>query len=175
MDKPAGGYVRTLSEVAQAMDAAVSTVNNWRREGMPGEKGKWHLPTIAKWDLERKLKSGKTKPSGEVQAELELDGDMEFWETEFRKYRALRNKLDYEQRQGELVEMAEVEAAFVARAAQARSMLLSLGATVSTDPIVVAKIDAEVRRILENLAAPGLPGVTDEFLDSVRAWVSHHE
>ena len=40
---------KTLQEVADFFDVERSTVHDWHRKGMPGQKGNWYLPEIIVW------------------------------------------------------------------------------------------------------------------------------
>lgn len=108
------GVVRTQSEVAKAFSVTTRTVENWVKDLMPRmDNGMYHLVEIAAWHY-AKISEKKSQPR-----------PAEEWEAAYRKYKALQAELDYKHRQGELLELAEVESGRIERIlALKRSLLL---------------------------------------------------
>ena len=104
--EPAEWTVATLREVAEFWHVKESTIRHWRCENprMPGEPGKWHLPTIFQWAIEQERRK---RPFDETEELLRTpDGDR--WKDRWIRAKALLTEEELEQSRGELVSLDEI-------------------------------------------------------------------
>jgi phage terminase Nu1 subunit (DNA packaging protein) len=95
--------VSTLGAVAEVFSVNLDTVNRWRAEGMPGDRGSWVLHDISTW-----LRSeGPWRQNAKAQIAdtdpLLEDGDSPALER-YRLAKAKLAELDLETRKGQLIE-----------------------------------------------------------------------
>lgn len=84
--------VRSLNTVAEFFKTPRQSIQNWRRDGMPGTKGAWSLPDITAWRMERLRRGEAAWTTGDSPA-LE----------EYRRERAMLARLERLEREGQLV------------------------------------------------------------------------
>ncbi|GJM43475.1 MAG: hypothetical protein DHS20C21_03170 [Gemmatimonadota bacterium] len=163
--------------VGSAFGVSVKTIESWRSNGMPGEPRAWDLVAIAEWKTRRDFEQQEARISvgHDEEDEFDLDPDSpkgaKYWETRFRRARAEMHEMKLKTERGELVPRDEVILAWAARFAQAKNSLMTLGQSTTTDLLVARRIDKSVRKMLEVLSAPGLPGVPDRLMALLREWI----
>ena len=128
--------VTGIQAVAEHFGKSERQVRRWIRAGMPRLSGKrFDLLQVQAW-LDRKQGIGVSDSAetpglrGERQRERKLTfadhRGKDFWDGQAKQYQAKLRELEYRQRQGELVELQEVEAMFVARIMAVKQGLLAL-------------------------------------------------
>ncbi len=106
MTEPTAWTAETLQEVALFCGVAEATVRAWRISSppMPGEPGRWHLPSITQWRLDREK---RRKPMTEDEAMLEIPGN-EDWKERWVRSKALIGELQLQVQHGDLVAVEDV-------------------------------------------------------------------
>jgi hypothetical protein len=84
--------VRSLNDVAAFFRSPRQSIQNWRRDGMPGAKGEWSLPDITAWRMEKLRRGEAAWTTGDSPA-LE----------EYRRERAKLARLERLERERQLV------------------------------------------------------------------------
>ena len=87
-----------------------------------------------------------------------LSDDETEWTVQYRKYKALMSKLDFEKRQGQLVEVAEVDAVNVRKVLALKQRLLMLPRTLGPRLVgldaeaIILLIEAEIMSAIRDFA-----------------------
>lgn len=112
--------IRTLNALAEAMDVTRMTVHNWKKRGMPREPdGSYDPEKIIRW---RATWDDQVVDDGA--GTIEATETLRFWDTQFRKFRAKREELEFLQKQGELIPRTEAVGLLVSRATEFKRELL---------------------------------------------------
>lgn len=126
MPTPAKYQFTTLKAVASFFGVSYSTVEFWRqKQGMPGEANKWDVREIARWfaqkrkvthveEVEKNPKRGSPKREGAqdpfTEEDMLSDSAQETEALEkFRHERWLISRLQRKEKEGGLVQVAEVQ------------------------------------------------------------------
>ena len=137
--KLAPGTVTTQEDVAKAFGVTERTVSRWIRAGMPKAKaGHYKLIKIKEW---RAAKLNKHKSSKAIKP------DKNNWDERFRKAKAQKAELDYQQAIGRLVSIDEIEAGRIERILIVKKALLSLPKDVA--PQITGMDPREVQSFLD--------------------------
>jgi len=112
----------SLSEIAELLGICKSSVWNWVKRGMPkNSDGTYSVAAVRAWVAARDAEKNEASKASDDETE---------WTVEYRKFKALMAKLDYEKRQGQLVEVAEVDAVNVRKVLALKQRLLMLPRTL---------------------------------------------
>lgn len=166
--------VRTLAELADALEVDFSTAWRWTQSGIPTEAdGSYVVEKVDAWRRQRASNSRRRStailPRDVGAPALAPSSEDKRWATEYRKAKALREVLLLQELRGQVIEIDKVEDLLVARALELRRSLLALGRRLA--PVLVGKdvralqaaIDEETSRILEHYArADGVPRLQDD-------------
>lgn len=120
----------TLHHAAFILGRSVDSMNRYRKEGMPGDRGAWNLREMIAWFTAKVDKRESRKRTNENIAEIER---------EHAEIKRDRDRLKLEKERGELVERAAVEAEFTRRALELRQNLQGLA--VAAAPVVAPELD----------------------------------
>lgn len=147
--------VKTLTDLAIALQVSQNTVTRWRNNwsGFPKQKkGGWDPEEVRAWhlaslgeraDIKRKnmKKAGRAggRPVGpdrevpkfEDVESLRLADDEAKWKAAYRKAKAMREMLELQKARGAVVDRDEVESMFAARVHEITSRLDALGRTLA--------------------------------------------
>ena len=167
--EPTGdNIVDTLQEVARHFVKSTRTVRRWIDGGMPKlTNGKFDLGQITLWVNKKQGKSGgEGKP---IDAEGESGGagqGKDYWDMRVKMAQAKQRELELQLRQGELIELTELEALLTPRAMVYRQGLVALeqilsprlAAALGLPPESMRTMNAAIRQatreILENVLRP---------------------
>jgi phage terminase Nu1 subunit (DNA packaging protein) len=117
------GTVDSQEKVAKAFGVAVRTVERWAREGMPvTSRGEYDLIEIRSW---RDFKKQKSTPGSSTKKNLE------YWDGEFREWKAKKMKKEYMELMGQLIPRASVEKDLIRISLSLKRAFLSLPRTVA--------------------------------------------
>ncbi|MCC6672173.1 MAG: hypothetical protein IT458_14015 [Planctomycetes bacterium] len=172
--------VRSLGELAEALEVDVATVYRWRAAGMPqAEGGGFDPEQVAAWNRTRVSAANRRGPPALLPSEAVAEAasaEDRRWATEYRKAKALREVMLLQELRGQLIEVDRVEQLLVARALELRKNLLGLGRRLA--PVLVGKpireiqatVDDAITGILEHYAREeGVPRVGDQRAGEPRA------
>ncbi|MHB8156193.1 MAG: hypothetical protein ACYDEQ_02160 [Desulfocucumaceae bacterium] len=155
--------VKGKKPVAEHFSISVRQVGNWEKAGMPRLSGRrYDLVQIQLWrDQKKGIPPGAPKGPGAGdprQGFLTPQRGKDFQEERLKKAKAELVEMEVRQRRGELVEVAEVESMFTARAMAYRQGVM--GFTRSLPPQLIscqneremeAVLIKAVRELLENV------------------------
>jgi phage terminase Nu1 subunit (DNA packaging protein) len=128
-----------VEAVAKHLGVTVRTVQLWVKKGMPKSGKRYDLVACELWHRQDQERAGSAEdPDAEAQEE---GGSKAFWTRREIKARAETKELELRQRQGELVELVEVEQLFATRAAVYKQAVLGL------EPFILALLPDEDRRV----------------------------
>lgn len=157
--------VDSLEKVAAHFKKSLRTVQRWAyRKGMPAlSGGRYDLIQIRAWLDQQQGVRGPGRPGEQEQRQWNLpeESGKDFWDKEGKKYQALVRQLEYRTRLGELIERAEVEALFAARAMAFKTSMLGFARVLP--PLLMTcpherEMEAVIGRIarehLENICRP---------------------
>ena len=122
--------VKTIAELARAQGVSRPTIYTWKKKGMPVEPdGSFDLEKITAWratwdveDLPVVQMAGGSAEGGPDDCET-----MAFWETRFRRARALNQELDLKVKKKRLIPAEEVDDMLIQRAREFKRELLDRG------------------------------------------------
>lgn len=133
------GVVDTAARVAKAFGVSLRTVMYWIRDGMPVRSDKqYDLKDIQAWRVARKDKRG-TQSSDKK--------NLAYWESEYREYKARKEKALYLKSIGSLIEREKIENDLIALITVIKRVFLALPRGLA--PTLVG---LEPREIEEKLA-----------------------
>lgn len=120
----ASSAVRTQKALAEAMGVARGTASKWVRAGCPRESdGSFDLEKVRAWrDLER----SPGRPRSGNPRVREIEELTARWLLRWRRERAILARIDRRARQGELVELSQVDEALARRATFFRRRMTDL-------------------------------------------------
>lgn len=135
--------VPTLEAVAKFFGVHADTPRAWRTgaDPMPGSPGRWDLSAIAQWRARRTERGG-------------LSDELKAVEIRLKTAQATAKEIENRERQGELVELAEVERWAANALIEAREQMMSLPETLATSSppalreFVLSESDRHVRDVL---------------------------
>ncbi|MBN2120689.1 MAG: hypothetical protein JW734_06510 [Candidatus Omnitrophica bacterium] len=122
------GTLRTQEEVGQALHVSARTVRNWVKEGLPKTpEGYYSLLEILAWQAvkDKKGAAGDEK-------------EKQFWEIEYRKYKAKLAELELKKAYGLVLDKEEVEKGQVARILAVKQTMFAVPRTAAP---VIAPMD----------------------------------
>ncbi len=157
--------VDSLEKVAAHFKKSLRTVQRWAyRKGMPSlSGGRYDLIQIRAWRDQQQGVRGPGRPGEQElrQWNLPEESGKDFWDKEGKKYQALVRQLEYRNRLGELVERAEVEALFAARAMAFKVSMLGFARVLpallthcANEREMETVINQVAREHLENICRP---------------------
>lgn len=146
--EPANWTVETLREVAEFWNVKEATVRHWRCENprMPGEPGKWHLPTIHQWAIDRERRK---RPFSETE-ELLQSPDESDWKRRWIRSKALLTEEQLGRSQADLVSLDEITPLLSRLADRLDSAMLTLEARHGTSAADIMRMPLE--RLRESLS-----------------------
>lgn len=145
--EPAEWTVETLREVAEFWHVKESTIRHWRCENprMPGEPGKWHLPTIVQWAIDQERRK---RPFNETE-ELLRSPDESDWKERWIRSKALLTEEQLSRSQADLVSLDEITPLLWKLADWLDEALLTLEERYGTNAAEIMRIPLE--RLRESL------------------------
>ena len=154
--------VDSLEKVAAHFKKSLRTVQRWAyRKGMPAlSGGRYDLIQIRTWRDKQQGGRGPGRPGEQEQRQWNLpeESGKDFWDKEGKKYQALVRQLEYRGRLGEIVERAEVEALFAARAMAFKVSMLSF-ARVLPPLLIYCTDEREIESIISRVAREHLENI----------------
>lgn len=162
MQLPAG-FVSTLREVAECFDVSPKTVEDWRRNGMPGTRGRWPLIEIQAWRSDNLNGTDDPDSDGTTSPALE----------EYRRHRARLAEIEVQRQEGELVSREESERVYSIRVLGFKRGIRNLAKRINhkidgLDELArLEVIQTYCDDVLREFAAEGFPGVSDEMVQQV--------
>jgi len=131
------GTVKTQEHLAECLGVTRRTIANWKKEGMPIEAdGSYDPVRIALWNS-----------AIFDDDDTGIISEKSHWDVEFRKFRALLAKAQYERETGSLISLDAVKELLTNRAVELKKSLLSLARRTALK--LADKPLDEVQRILE--------------------------
>jgi len=139
------GVVRTQAELARELGITTRTVKNWVRDGCPKtDDGNFNVEAVRTWRDDR--------------GDDDLDEEARAADVTWKRLRAARAKLEYDEAAGKLVPRDEVERSRVERVLAVKEQLLALPTRIASrlaglDPRrVEVVLTEELRRVIEEFA-----------------------
>ena len=139
--------LKTQPELARIMKITARTVRSWKSDGMPVEKdGCYNLEKIITWRIQKEQKKSKVGSP-----------ELRKHEIEYRKFRALQVRLDYEIKAEKYLPVDEVEAAWRNTLTILKNNLLNLPRQISPqlENLEVLEIEAiltdRIREMIQRL------------------------
>lgn len=138
-----------MPEVAEFFGVSPTAVQrDWRRQGMPGENGRYPLNEIAKWKIQRERDQNRPKISDEQKSLRERLDEAEVLKAEFD---ARLKELKVAEAEGRLIDketaIAEIEEMFHRVRARLEQIPQELGTTIP--PEIRADLIADMRHKLQ--------------------------
>jgi hypothetical protein len=154
--------VDSLEKVAAHFKKSLRTVQRWAyKHGMPSlSGGRYDLIQIRAWRDKQQGVRGPGRPGEQEQRQWNLpeESGKDFWDKEGKKYQALVRQLEYRTRLGELVERAEVESLFAARAMAFKISMLGF-ARVLPPLLIYCTNEREIEAIISRVAREHLENI----------------